>query len=209
MLNRYIVRFLCVASAAIMLTSCGDSKATGTGEFATVFATANALVSVLDSDVATWTDATTGAKAAACGANSVATITQDNMVLNVTSSAYSVPNTGSSSPTVPSALSISNVTLTFTPADSNTPALPARFQTQFTSASPSVITVGLNPITLEIVTDEMKSFLGSALECTGALYTYRVGVSFDVVEQSTNKSGTISLPANGYLLIHMADFGDK
>lgn len=208
MLNRYVARFLCVASAAIMLTSCGDSKATGTGQFATVFATANGVISVLNSDIATWTDPTTGAKALFCGGTNNPHITADSVILNVTSNAYTVPNTGSSSPTVPSDLSISNVTLTFTPADPNTPALPAALQTQSTSASPSVITVGQNPITVEVVSDKMKNFLFSALECNGVEYTYRVGVSFDVVEQSTGRSGTISLPGNGYLTVHISDFTD-
>lgn len=191
-----------------MLSSCGDSKAGGTGEFATVFATANSTNSVVSSDVATWFDLTTGAAAQPCAANSFPTVTPDNVILNVTSTAYTPANTGSSSTIPASALSISNVTLTFTPANSATPALPARFQTQFASASPSLIVVGSNLVTLQIVSDDMKNFLAANLQCSGVLYTYRVSVAMDVVEVNTNRSGTVSLSGNGYLTVNMADFGD-
>jgi hypothetical protein len=209
MLKRYLARFFCVACAAVMLTSCGDSKAGGTGEFATVFATVNAVDSVLDSDIATWTDPTTGAAALFCGGNNNPHIAPDNVVFNVTSTAYPSANTGSSSTITPSPLSISNVTLTFTPANSATPALPAGLQTQFTSASPSLIAVGSNSVTVQIVSDRMKASLASALQCTGVLYTYRVSVSMDVVEVNTNRSGTVSLSGNSYLTVNMTDFADK
>jgi hypothetical protein len=173
--------------------------------FATVFVTVNFVDSVVSSDVATWLDLTTGAAAQPCAAKSFPTVTPDNIVLNMTSTAYAQAN----SSTIPaSALSISNVTLTFTPVNSTTPALPARFQTQIASASPSLIIVGSNSVSLQIVSDDMKAFLAPALQCSGALYTYRVSVALDAVEVNTNRSGTVS-SGNGYLTVNISDFGDK
>jgi hypothetical protein len=205
MLNRYPARFLCVACACVMLTSCG-SKAGGTGEFATVVASANATTSGLDSDVATWVDATTRAKASPCIQTSIPTVVPDDVSFNVTSAAYTVPNTGSTSTVVPSDLIITRVTLTFTPADSLTPALPAIYQTQFPSAGERIV-VGSTSIPVRIATDDLKIFLQNTLACTGLTYSYRLNVSFEALEVNTNRSGTISVP--GYFLVRFTDFIDK
>lgn len=208
MQNKLLVRFICGACAALLLTSCGNSKSSGTGEFATVVASATAIAGTLDSDVAVWVDST-GGKAPACGASSIPTIIPDDVVFSILSTPFTSPSTGSTSPIATSNLSISSVTLTFTPADSATPALPARFQTQFASASPSLIVPGTNSVTVRIVTDPMKAFLQSALACTGLIYTYRVTVSYDMVEINTNRSNTVNLSGNGFLTVTFADFTDK
>jgi hypothetical protein len=208
MLNKHIARYFSVACTALMLTSCGDSKAVGTGQFATVSVTATALSATLDSDFAGWVD-TTGTKATPCLAASIPTILPDDVVFNITSTPYTTPNTGSSSPIVVSDLAISNVTLTFTPANSLTPALPARFQSQPASASPSRIISGANSVTVRVVTDDLKSFLQTNYLCTGAFLTYRVSVTFDAIELNTNRASSISLAGNGYLTVNLADFTDK
>jgi hypothetical protein len=197
-----------------VLTSCGDSKASGTGQFATVFASASPPASALDSDVATWVDATTLAKAPACGANSVANVSPDDATFVVTSAAYTVPNTGSSSTIATSDLIIDKITLTLTPADTQSPALPSLYQTQFPSAGQRIV-VGANNVTVRIASDELKSFFRSsnlgnlALDCSNpsAIYSYRAVVSFEALEVNTNRVGTITPP--GFLLVKFSDFVDK
>jgi hypothetical protein len=206
MLNRYLGIFFFVACAAVTLTSCG-SKAGGSAEFATVFATANTTSSVLDSDIALWFDAATGTvKSTPCAATSAPFVAPDDVNYNITSTAYAVPSTGSTNTTAPSDLVITNITLTLTPANSLTPALPARFQTQSISAGQRVV-VGNNSIPIRIATDEMKSFLQNDLLCTGLTYIYRASVSFEALEVSTNRVGTITPP--GSMLVTFTDFTDK
>ena len=204
--NKYLTRFFRAACAAVLLTSCGGSSVGGTGEFATVYATVNTTTSGLDSDVATWLDAATETvKAPPCLPTSAPTVTPDDVPFIVTSTAYTQP-AGSTTPVVSSALSITSITLNFTPANSTTPALPPLYQTQYPSAGQSII-VGINNITIRVVSDDMKVFLQPALLCTGLTYSYRVTVSLVAQEATTGKSGTINLP--GYLLVNLSDFIDK
>src|SRR4051794_26680514 len=133
MLKRFVAGFVYGAFAIAALTSCGDSKAGGTGQFATVFATANAPNGPLDADVATWVDATTGAASQPCLATSIPTVPPTVATYNITSTPFTLPNTGQGSTIGTSDLVITRITLTLPPANSATPALPARFQTQFLS----------------------------------------------------------------------------
>jgi hypothetical protein len=213
MLKKYLSRFFCGACALVALSSCGDAKSGGTGEFATVFATASAPPSALDSDVAQWFDsATLTTKVAACSANGAPTVAPDDAAYTLTSTAYATPNTGTSNPTVPSDLLIDKITMTFTPANTLTPALPAAFQTQFPSPGQR-IAVGSNSIPVRVVSVDLKHyFLNSgaqSLNCSnqGTSYSYRVTVSFHAVEVSTNREGTIT-PA-GSLIVNVSDFIDK
>ena len=205
MFKRFVAILLSGTCAAVMLTSCGDSKAGGTGEFATVFAVANNTTGPLDSDVATWVNATTQVKATPCPP-SVPTVKPDDVSFSVTVSPYATPNTGSASPIVTSDLLVTKITLSFTPADSLTPALPALFQTQFPSAGQR-LTSGPNSIPVRVVTNDLKVFLQNNLACSGLTYSYRVSVSFDALEITTNRASTINLP--GYLTVNFSDFIDK
>ena len=194
-----------------MLTSCG-SKAGGTGEFATVVATDNTTTSGIDSDVATWFDsATVSTKSPACSVTSVPTVTPDDVVFNVTSAPYTPANTGSSSSIPASDLTVTKITLTFTPANSQTPALPAGYQTQFPSAGQRITANATTGVSVRIAKNEMKQFLQPALTCAGLsispVYSYQVSVSFDALELNTNRSGTITLP--GYLIVNFSDYIDK
>jgi hypothetical protein len=213
MLKKYLSLLFCGACALVSLTSCGDAKSGGTGEFATVFATATPPPSALDSDVAQWFDsATLTTKVAACSTNGAATVTPDDATYTITSTGYATPNTGTSNPTTPSDLLIDKITMTFTPANSLTPALPPAFQTQFPSPGQRVA-VGSNAVTVRVVSTDLKHyFLNSgaqSLNCTnqGTSYIYRVTVSFHAVEVSTNREGTIT-PA-GSLIVNVSDFIDK
>lgn len=210
MLKTYLGRFLYGMCAIAALTSCGDSKAGGTAEFATVFAVANGPGTTLDSDVSTWVDAE-GAAAPQCGDNSIRTTSPDEVTYTITSTAYAQPNTGQSSTITPSPLTITKITVTLTPHDTVSPALPT-FQTQFpTSAAPSIVP-GPNPVSVRIVDNDLKLHLltglgAQSITCANdATYSYRAVVSFEALEVTTNRVSTITAP--GYLVVRFSDFGD-
>jgi hypothetical protein len=213
MLKRFVARSFCAASVLAALTSCGDAKSGGTGEFTTVFATVTGPAG-FDSDVATWVDATTGSPVpVACAANAVRTVKPDDMNYTFTSTAYASPSTGSSNPTVPSDLLIQSATLTFIPANTNSPALPPLYQSQPVSAGQRVVAGSATTIPVRVASNSLKSFflnqLGSqSLDCTnqGVTYSYYATVTFNAVEVSTNRTATIS-PA-GAVLVNFSDFID-
>lgn len=215
MLNRYLARFVCAACTVVVLSSCGDKPA-GTGEFATVVATANPPSSTFESDVATWVDATTGAAVpVSCGA-SVATTVSDSVDFTVTSTAYATPNTGSTSTITPSRLRIARITVTLTPANSSTPALPAQFQTSYSSAGQIVAPNTAQSVPVTLATKDLKRFfrntsaLGAqAISCTSnPIYTYWADVSFEALEETTNRGATISPPTRTFK-VEFTDLIDK
>ena len=205
MLKKYLSRFIYGACAVAALTSCGDSKANGTGEFATVFATAAGPSSDLDADVAnSYVDATTGAAVTACAANSVPLFLPTDATYTIKSDPYAAANTGSSSSITSSALTVTKVTVTLTPADTVTPALPPIYQTRNPTSGQTIQPGATQSITLRIVPNELKIFLAPQLACTGVNFHYRASVSFEAVEVTTNRVHTITAP--GFLLVNIADF---
>ena len=204
MLKKYLSRFIYGACAVAALTSCGDSKANGTAEFATVFATAAGPSSDLDADVASLVDATTGAAVTVCAAGSVPIFTPTDATYTITSTPYAAANTGSSSSITPSALTVTKVTVTLTPADTVTPALPPIYQTRNPTSGQTILPGATQGITLRIVPNELKSFLAPQLVCTGVRFHYRASVSFEAVEVTTNRVHTITAP--GFLLVNIVDF---
>ncbi|MCM0083681.1 hypothetical protein L4X63_19010 [Geomonas sp. Red32] len=207
MLKKFLATLLIGTLAAVALTSCGDSKAAGVGQFATVYATATSPGVPLDSDEATWVDATTQSKAQACLATSVPHFASDDVNYSVTSTAWTSGNTGQTNPTSASDLMIQKVILTLTPDDSTTPALPAVYQTQFLTSGIVVPAGSTVSVPVRIVSQELKTFLSNDLLCTGLMYKYRATVSFEAVEVNTNKVATITVP--GFVLIRLTDFTDK
>jgi hypothetical protein len=209
MLKRILATLFYGACTVALLSSCGDSKAGGTGEFATVSATANPLVTNLDSDVAQWVDSK-GASVPACSYNGSPSIKPDDVTYNITSTAYTSPNTGQTSPIAVSNLVITKVTVTLTPANSNTPALPAIYQTQFPTSGQTILP-GNNTVTVRIVSDALKTFfidnLGVICGNPVVPYSYRAVVSFEAVEVNTDRVSTIKAP--GFLQVDVADFADK
>ena len=212
MLKRFFARLAYGACAVAALTSCGDSKAGGTAEFATVFVTATTPAGPIDADVATWVDNTTGAPAQPCLDTSGPSLLPTTADYVIISTAYATPNTGQSNQTTASPLIITKITLTLTPANSLTPALPAMFQTQFLSSGQR-ITPGNNSIELRIASNELKWYLqtglgSQSLTCAnqGTVYTYRANVSFEALEINTNRVSTITPP--GYLLVNFSDYID-
>jgi len=210
MLKRYLACICCAVCTIVVLSSCGDSRAPGTADLATVMAVVTPPGG-LDSDVAKWVTDTGGA-ATACGANSFISITPDDLTFTITSTAYTSGNTGSTSPITPSDLVVQSITLTYTPATSLSPALPAIYQTQYPSAG-QLVTVGANPVTVRVASHEMKNYfmtgLGTqSITCSNAaIYSYWVSASFRVLEVNSGRVATITTP--GPLLMRVADFQDK
>lgn len=210
MLKKILAILLYGACTLALLTSCGSSKASGTGEFATVYATASPGVSNLDSDVAKWVNSTGGA-VAACSTGASHTFTPDDVPYNITVTPYSSPNTGSTSPIQVSDLIITKVTVTLTPANNITPALPASsFQTQFVTSGGRLTQGNTNTVTVRIVPVDLKAFffdtLGVNCDNPGAFFTYRATVSFEAQEINTQRVSTITAP--GFVVVSVADFGD-
>jgi hypothetical protein len=211
MLKRCTATMLYAALAVATLTSCGGDKAGGTGEFATVFAIATPPAGPIDSDVAHWVDAA-GATAPPCTATSFPSVLPDNVTYTITSTPYTVPNTGQSSPIVTSDLVVSRITLTLNPANTQTPVLPPVFQTQFLSSG-QLIVPGSNSVSVQIASDQLKDFLRTGLgsqsiTCSNQpIFTYRATVSFEMLEVTTNRVSTVTAP--GFLLVNFTDFIDK
>jgi len=212
MQRKYFGRLVYGICALVALTSCGADKAGGTAEFATVFAAAGASSGQLDADVATWVDAD-GGSANPCVAGSFVSTVPNSVDYQITSTPYATPDTGQSSSITPSTLSISRVTMTFTPADTVSPVLPSRFQVQFPSSSAPLIAPGSTAtVPVRVADNDFKQFflngLGAqSISCSNDVtYSYRAVVSFELLETSTNRVSTITAP--GFLLVKFADFVD-
>ena len=227
MLRSFCV-FLFAACAFVALTSCGGSKSDGTAEFATVFASVSPPNSNLDSDVATWIDATSGAKATVgCAPNAVASTVEDVVNFTLSSTAFAVPNTGSTTPITPSPLIITKITVTLNPANSLSPALPAIFQTFFSTAGQVIApgaagtagtatTAVTTTVPVTLVSNQLKrcfrdpTALGNlAISCaSNPIYSYYADVSFQAQEINTGRSATISIPRQSFI-VNFSDFVDK
>lgn len=214
MLKRYLGRMACAGLALAALASCGDSKSGGTGEFSTVMATAGGPGGGLDADVAVWVSADNpDSPALPCGANSAVSTVPDSVDYFITSIPY--PSAGTSTTNPPSRLQVSRVTLTFTPANSTTPALPPLYQEQFPNAAYPDILPNSQPTTIpvRVASHEMKIFMrgglgGQSLDCSnGGIYTYRVNASFELKEVNTDRVATVTVP--GPLVVRFADFADQ
>jgi zona occludens toxin (predicted ATPase) len=178
----------------LALSGCGSAGG-GTSEFKTSYVSATAVTGVLDSDVVNWVDAT-GAKAPACAASSFQTTpAADSIDFTVTSTAYK--STGSTG--LP--LRIESATITYTPANTATPAMATEYQTLgITLANDASVTVPVR-----VVSQEQKLRLTPVLACSSTIYNYHTTVSFSVTEigTGTNKS----VPAS--LQLRLADYIDK
>lgn len=192
-------RMACLSFFAVVclgLSSCGNSTGGGVAAFNTVNATASvdSAKNPLLSDLATWTGTP-------CATGS--TITIKNDVIN-----FSVTTTVSISNGTPSTLQLQKATITFTPADTVTPVLPALYAVQYQNLlGQSVPAGGTLSVPIEIATHSLKEYLlPKADVCvTNSIYNYNVQVNFDAVESGTGKSG--SIPAG--LTVRFSDFADS
>jgi len=183
MLYRYLLGLFCATCAILVLASCGDSKANGTGEFATVQAVANYTGTASSIDL------------------TPATAVPVVAPYTITSTAYTVPSTGSTSPIVVSDLIINRITVTLVPALTSNPDL-GTLTTQFPTASQPLVVPGANLINVEVVQAALKTFLQANVP-TGTTVSYRAYVSFDMQEQNTRRSATVTAP--GFLVVNFTN----
>jgi len=183
MLYRYLMGLFCTTCALVMLTSCGESKATGTGEFATVQATANYTGTASSLDL-----------------TAASTVPVD-AAYTITSTAYTVPNTGSTSTIAVSNLLVNRITVSLSPVNTSFPALGS-LAVSFPTASQPLVIVGANVINVEIVTAALKAFLAAQVPA-GATVSYRATVSFDLQEVNTQRSATVTAP--GFLVVNFTN----
>lgn len=215
MRKKLFSRFICGISALAALTSCGGDKASGTGEFATVFVTATGPAGPLDSDVTTWVDATTGAATPdACAVGSAPTTVPDSVNYTISSTAYTQPNTGSTTSITPSPVVVSRVIVTLTPADTSSPNLSAtRYGSYDVSATATQVSPGgSQTVSVRIIDNDLKTFFVNSLgaqsiTCSNqVMYKYWATVTFVMREVSTNRESNVT-PA-GPLLVNFSDFID-
>lgn len=184
---------LAALAAMVIIQSCGSSNTGGT----VLFNTVNASVSVdpaknpLLSDLATWTGTP-------CDPASTPTIKNDVINFNVVST-VNISNGTSSR------LILQRATITFTPADTLTPVLPALYSPTYISFNYPVPAGGSFSVPIELASHLIKDFLFVPLVCTtGSIYTYNTTVSFEAVEENTGKTGVIT----AHMTVRFADFAD-
>ena len=165
------------------------------GSLNTSMVTANIDTLVMDSDVVSWVDAT-GTKATACAASSIsATPAADSVNVTVVSKAYS--NTGSTG--LP--IRVESATITYTPANSATPAMASEYQvigmtvTNGSSAS----------IPVRVATQEQKMRLLTALACNATIYNYYTKIILNISEIGSDKKSTV----DASMQLRFADFVDN
>lgn len=183
--------------AAFLLQSCGSSNTGGTS----VFETVNATVSVdpaqnpLLSDLATWTGTP-------CTPGSTFSI--DNDLVNFeTRTTINIKNG------TPSPLILQKATITFTPADTVSPTLPALYSPAFQPLTGYTVPAGGSlSVPIEIANHSLKNYMGSSqglgLVCSVGIYSYNATIIFDAVESNTGKSGSLTAS----MLVRFADFAD-
>jgi hypothetical protein len=179
----------------IPLAGCGGSGVGG-GEavFTTVTLTASPAVSSLDSSVVTHSLAITDPNFCVIGEDFL-TVTADSV--NVTITSTLIPNlpTGVTA----SQVSLQQVTLQYTPADTISPALPDQYL-----ALDSFVTAGGSatvPIIVASQALKMSPTL-SALVCTTKIYHYYVTMFFEGVEVNTNVTQNFETTMD----VYFADF---
>lgn len=196
-----VILTVVLAASMFILQSCGSSNTGGTSVFETVDATASvdAAKNPLLSDLAKWTGT-------ACADGSTFSI--DNDLVN-----FNVATTVNIKNGTPSPLNIQKATITFEPADSLTPKLPALFTPDYRSLLGYQVPAGGSlSFPVEIASHNLKQYLGAmppqglGLVCTNisTTYTYNVIVTFDAVETNTGKRA----PIQAGMTVKFYDFND-
>ncbi|MGA1868869.1 MAG: hypothetical protein ACMUJM_10015 [bacterium] len=195
--NIFLVHLLCCC--ALLIGGCGSATSPGAALFNTVAITANCATTHIDSDVALWMDSNDGDNT--CDGYK---ILPDS--LTVTISSELLPNI--SDKLSSSSVSIENVRIDYTPADSYTPStLDSR-----SLALGQVVEAGSNiEITLNVMSVSQKKNSplndllcspGCPLCVTYDSYKYHAQLTFNAVEIMTGKRADFSTSFD----IHVADF---
>ena len=178
-----------------ILTSCGSTNTGGGAVFTTVNASASAdsAKNPLLSDLAKWSGT-------ACASGSTYTISNDLVSFAVVSTVNISSGTGSP-------LMLQKATITLSPADTLTPALPPLYSTYYQYLTGATVPAGSTlSVPIEIGTHNIKSYLGNILVCNGSntIYSYNATIVIDAVESAI---GT-SKPITAGMTVRFADFSD-
>lgn len=186
-MKKIIIMFMVVSCG---LFGCGSTE----GMLNTTMASATVDVLDMDSDVVSWvTD--TGAKATACAATSFpATPAADSV--NVTASFTPYANSTGNDLSV----RVENATITYTPANAVSPAIPQDYQIIGQDVKPG----GTLTVPIRVSPQELKISFQTALACSTTIYKYYVNISLNVSENGGKKS-TITTA----MQLRFADFVDK
>jgi len=183
----------------IPLAGCGGGGVGG-GEavFTTVTLTASPAVSSLDSSVVTHSLAITDPNFFCTFGNNgtdILTVSADSVQVTVNSTA--IPNLPTS--VVASPVSLQQVTLQYTPADTTSPPLPPQYFTLNTIVPGG----GTATVPVIVASEALKeSTTLSALICSTKIYRYYVTMTFEGVEVNTNVTQNFETTLN----INFADF---
>ncbi|MDD2366207.1 MAG: hypothetical protein PHN84_08595 [Desulfuromonadaceae bacterium] len=179
---------------SLSMLGCGGSGDDTVGLLATSSVNATIDTLVMDSDVVAWVD-DAGSKATACAPSFPSIPAADSVNVVIKSTAYS--NTGSMG--LP--LRIESATITYTPANTDTPAMPPEFQ-----AIGMTIPNGTSAtIPVRVATQEQKIALYDVLACNGPIYSYHTTITFNITEIGTDKKITVS----SSMSLRFSDFIDK
>jgi hypothetical protein len=181
---------------AFCISGCGSSNGGGTAFFNTVNVTANvdSTKTTLFSDLAKWAD-----KNAICDGVQSPTNISDQVN-------FTIKSTVSISSGQASNIMLQKATVVFTPADTQSPALPALYATSYLPlVGQSVPAGGTLTVPVEVVSHNLKSYFYPTAVCRNVpVYMYNVQVVFDAIEANTGKSGTVSAA----MVVKIADFAD-
>lgn len=189
MRTRAIFHILAVISLAGLVQSCGGDSGGGSSELKTSYVTADVGTAVLDSDVIAWGETV-------CVEGDVSTPAADSVDAIITSIPYP-DNIGTKS--LP--IRVDSVTISYTPANSATPAMPSEYQvigTTIANGSSATIPV-------RVATQEQKIRLQPKLACSSIIYNYYTTLTFHLIEIGTDKTGDVSTS----MQLRYADFVDK
>jgi ribosomal protein L31 len=177
-----IFKALATCHAFLLLSSCGGSLGGGVEEFKTVMVSATAKTSRLESDVLTGN--TCGATGSTGG-----TYATDNVDVDIKSTLY--PKLTGQALSV----RIDRVTISYTPANTSSPALPDQFLTLSDTVTPGgtltlPVPVAKDILKLSLVNDKNLQL------CSTAYYEYYVTITFDALEIGSSTSKRISTSLN-------------
>jgi hypothetical protein len=178
--KHFVLRLLLLLFSFFILSSCGGTTGGGVAEFKTVTVSAQSSTPRLESDVLTGNvcPATTG------------TFVTDSVNFTVTSTAY--PNLNGTASTV----GIDSYTVSFSPANPSSPALPdlhgSTTGTNVPSGGNITIPVAVAPDTLKVSLVNDKGLQ----PCSLTVFEYYVTVTFDALEINTGTRQPITARLN-------------
>jgi len=187
---------VCCLLLAAFLWGCGGGTGGGGTVYNTVILTASSGTTLLDSDVAKHSKASTDAEFCA----PTDTITIEPNDVDVTINSTTIPNLPSF--VTASRVRLDRVTVIFSPANATSPALPQQNYTLGSYVEPG----GSATVPVRVASQALKQGNTlSALQCTNKIYRYYVTLRFEGVEINTDQRETFETTLN----VNFSDFVDK